>query len=120
MATVRVVNRTRNQVLAETALVADRFWSRCKGLLGRSHLAPGHGLVLLPAQAVHSLGMRFSIDVLHLDRAGRVLHIVAPLAPGRCGPFVRGSRTVVELPAGTVAPSGTAVGDQIDLIAAAP
>jgi uncharacterized protein len=114
---VRVVNETRGAVLAERAVVADTFWRRFKGLLGRDGLAPGEGMVIEPCGSIHMLGMRFAIDALHLDDRGRVVKVVRELAPNRLGPLVRRSRTVVELPAGTAAATGTAEGDRVVVVA---
>src|SRR5215218_1821036 len=111
---VRVLNITRAAVLAERADLADSFFARVRGLLGRSTLANGEGLVIRPCNAVHTLGMAFPIDVVHLDVDSRVLRVVANLRPWRLGPVVRGSRGVVELPAGTVTATGTRPGDVIE------
>ncbi len=112
---VRVENVTRHAVLAERADLADSFLARVRGLLGRSTLATGEGLVIRPCTAVHTLGMAFPIDAVQLDVDSRVLRVVANLRPWRVGPVVRGSWVVVELPAGTVATTGTRPGDVIDL-----
>lgn len=112
---MRVRNLTRGHDLADRAVLADGYWSRLRGLLGRDDLRPGEGLVLVPCSSVHMFGMRFAVDVLHLDRAGIILRTVPALRPWRVGPIVRGSHTVVELPAGRLAESGTAVGDTIEI-----
>jgi len=115
MPLVRVVNRTRGVALANRAELADRPWSRFLGLMGRRGWARSDGLVLQPEQWVHCFFMRMPIDVLHLDRDGRVCRVVPNLRPWRLGPLVPSSRTVVELPEGTLVRSGTAVGDVIVL-----
>ena len=115
---VRIVNESRGAVLATRATVADSFWTRLRGLLGRSELAAGDGLVIEPCSSVHMLGMRFPIDALHLDRSGMVLRIVPELAPNRFGPLVKGSHAVLELPAGTAAATGTVAGDRVVIAAA--
>jgi uncharacterized membrane protein (UPF0127 family) len=112
---VRIVNLTRRVVLAERADLADSFLTRARGLLGRSAPAPGEGLVIRPCNAVHTVGMTFSIDVIHLDADSRVLRVVADLRPWRFGPLVRGSRVVFELPAGTALATGTRQGDEVRL-----
>jgi uncharacterized membrane protein (UPF0127 family) len=116
---VRIANVTRGSVLADDARRADSFWARLKGLLGRASLEPGEGLVLEPATSVHMIGMRFSIDVLHLNREGEVVKVVPELKPGRLGPYVWRSRTVVELPAGVAAATDTRVGDRLVIEAVA-
>ncbi|WP_324250918.1 DUF192 domain-containing protein [Paraburkholderia saeva] len=54
-------------------LIADTAVERMRGLLGRDHLASAEGLLLRPCRSVHTFGMRFSIDVLFLDRDGCVV-----------------------------------------------
>ncbi len=115
---VRIVNESRGVVLATRASVADTFWSRFRGLLGRRELAEGEGLVIEPCSSVHMLGMKFAVDALHLDRSGSVLRVVPDLRPNRLGPLVRGSHTVLELPAGTAAATGTVAGDRVVIEAA--
>lgn len=112
-APVRIVNETRSAVLATEAEVADSFWTRFRGLLGRTGLAEGGGLVIAPCSSVHMLGMRFALDALYLDTDGAVVRSVPNLRPNRLGPLVRRTRTVIELPAGTIAATGTAEGDRI-------
>ena len=118
-ATASVFNLTRQRVLADRATRANTFWTRFRGLLGRDGLGSGEGLVIEPCNSVHMFGMRFALDVLHLDRHGTVVRILPELRPGQVGPLVWRSHTVVELPAGTVEASGTQLGDQIRIEAAA-
>lgn len=108
----RIVNLTRGTVLAERAELANTFARRLRGLIGRKPLPPGTGLVLQPSNAVHSFLMGFDIDVVHLDRDGRVLRVTRALPRGRVS-AARGGYSAVELPAGTVAGTGTEVGDII-------
>ncbi len=110
---MRVVNKTRQTVLVNSGRVAATPWSRLVGLLGQNHLDPGAGLLLRGEQAIHMLGMRFAIDVVYLDAEGHVLRAIDNLAPWRLGPFVRKSRDVLELPAGTLAATGTCEGDKL-------
>src|SRR5438552_3681205 len=113
--TVRIHNDTRQQTLADRAVRAESFRSRFRGLLGRSSLEPGEGMVFEPCNSVHMIGMRFAIDVLHLDRSGKVVRIVPSLRPNRLGPLVWRSHVVVELPAGTAHATDTHVGDQLSI-----
>lgn len=110
---MRVTNRTRKTILVEHGKVASSPWSRLVGLLGRREFMAGDGLLLLGEQAIHTLGMLFPIDVLFLDREHRVLRAVGGLAPLRLGPLVRGTRSVLELPVGTLAATQTCEGDEL-------
>jgi uncharacterized membrane protein (UPF0127 family) len=91
-------------------VVADSYWARLRGLLGRSGLEPGEGLLLWPANSVHTAFMRFPIDVVFLDRDLTVLDVVEGLPPWRVTAR-RGARAVLELGAGEAARQGIAPGD---------
>ena len=115
MAIVRIVNETRATDLATRATVADGFFSRMRGLLGRSALPQGEGLVIVPCKSVHAAFMRFPIDVLFLDRSGVVRHAMQ-LMPWRFSPVVPAAHLVLELPYGTIAAAATAPGDVIRMV----
>ena len=93
--------------------VADTSWSRMVGLLGKTGLDSGEGLLIIPSQAVHTVAMRFPIDVLFLDRNCRVIHVHPALAPFRVTGVHWRARCVLELPAGAIAQSATSVGDEL-------
>jgi protein-S-isoprenylcysteine O-methyltransferase Ste14/uncharacterized membrane protein (UPF0127 family) len=100
-------------VLADRLRVADTHWTRLRGLLGTRGLEPGEGLWIRPCNQVHMFGMRYPIDVVFLDDAGRVLRTVDALQPGCVSPRVRGAASVLELPAGTVARAGLTEGARV-------
>jgi uncharacterized membrane protein (UPF0127 family) len=110
-----IVNLTRGTVTCEDTVVADKALRRMRGLLGRSSLNPGHGMLLQPENMIHTAFMRFPIDVVLLDRNLHVLKIVEQLKPWRTASAKR-ARSVLELPAGEVKRTGVAVGDQLALI----
>ena len=64
-----------------TVLVADTFWTRFKGLLGTSSLEESQGLLLCNCNSVHMIGMRYSLDIIYLDKDGMILKIVENLKP---------------------------------------
>jgi uncharacterized protein len=78
--------------------LATRRRPRTRGLLGRTGL--DGALWLSPVRSVHTIGMRFPIDVALCDATGRVLHVIVPLVPGRATWPHRGIRVVVEAGAG--------------------
>jgi uncharacterized protein len=106
------VTRNDGVVVCEECLVAATPFTRMRGLLGRSSLPSGQGILLRPASSVHTFFMRFPIDVVFLDGELRVVEIAADLRPWRAA-GKRGTRAVLELPAGECARRGLAVGDQI-------
>ena len=115
MKRVKVLNTSRGVYLAEDAGLATGFLRRGLGLMFRKTLPEGTGLVLMPEGQVHMFFMRFPLDVVHADAQGTILRIAPGLKPWRLGPFVRKCRMVIELPAGTVARTGTREGDVLKL-----
>lgn len=63
--------------------LANNFLGRFRGLMLRSSLAPGQGLLITRCPSVHSLFMRFAIDVIYLDEAGLVTRCTSHLKPWR-------------------------------------
>jgi uncharacterized membrane protein (UPF0127 family) len=110
---VRIVNTTRGLELAANAQRADTFLTRLVGLLGRSSLKTGEALVIEPCSSVHTAFMRFTIDVVFIDKARHVVRVAPNMRPFRIGGLFSGARAVIELPKGTIEASGTARGDDL-------
>lgn len=109
-ATVQVSKSEGGAVLGDRVTVARSPLARLRGLLGRSGLARGEGLLIRPCNGVHTWGMQFSIDVVFLDARDCVLRLEPSLPPRRMVPWVRGARQALELPAGTAREAGVVVG----------
>ena len=108
-------NLDSGTVLASRVTVATRRLERAIGLLTRDRLDAGHGLLIVPCRGVHTCGMRFTIDIVVLSAAGRVVDAVADLRPWRFRFPRQGSFSVLELPAGTLMASQTQIGHRISL-----
>lgn len=90
--------------------VADTLWRQTVGLIGRDALTPDFGMWLQPCNGIHTLGMRFAIDVVFFDRTGTAIKSAAEVRPYRiCGPLMK-AHSVLELPAGALARSELAIG----------
>ena len=107
------MNRTRDAAFGEVR-VADTSLTRAVGLLGERALAPGDGLAIAPSQGVHTFGMFFPIDVVFLDGDWRVIAFRRAMRPFRLTRLYWRSSVVLELPAGTIEQTQTAVGDVVD------
>lgn len=113
MRLVTIENTARGATLATRAEWRRTMVGRGRGLLGRTGLEPGEGIVIDPCGSVHMFFMRFTIDIVFLDRQDRVVKIVHQLRPWRLAVGGRRAHRTLELPAGSVALTGTAVGDQL-------
>ncbi len=114
---VRIENATRGTVLAERCPVALSTRDRTVGLLRTPESALGDGLLIERSPSIHMFFMSYPIDAIFLDRHQRVAHIVTDLRPWRVVAWARGARDCFEAPVGTVARSGTIIGDQLRLTA---
>ena len=106
------LQRQDGRVVCEHLLVAARPLRRMRGLLGRTGLPEGEGILLRPAGSVHTFFMRFAIDVVFLDRDLVVVGIEPELAPWRTAGR-RGAKSVVELASGECERRGLLVGDRL-------
>ncbi len=107
-------NQTRNTVLATAAEIADTSAKRRTGLLKHERLEPGEGLWIVPCESVHTFFMKFAIDLVYLDKNRKVRKTRNAVAPWRLSGCLF-AHSVVELPAGTVAQTGTKPGDQLEM-----
>lgn len=88
--------------IARRVHMAYSFQSRCLGLLSRSVMQKEEGLLLVPGGTVHTLGMRFPIDIVFLNRQMRILGLAEHVRPWRIRMAPRGTRRVLELAAGQI------------------
>jgi hypothetical protein len=95
---------------AYEARFATRFWERVRGLIGR----PPEVLVIPSRGQVHTFGMRYPIDVLFCDGSWKVVYVIRDLPRRRVSRFVRGTRFVIEAPAGLLI--DVIEGDDLDYV----
>ena len=102
-------------MLGKRIRVAETSWSRLVGLLGERGLEPGTGLLIIPSQSIHTIGMRFAIDVVFVDRNWQVIHLRPAMVPYRVTGLYWKASFVLELPVGVISQSSTVIGDQLSL-----
>jgi uncharacterized protein len=111
MSMIRVLNRTRNTVLGHRVRLADDLARRLRGFLFRPAPSPGEGILLSPCRAVHMFGVRFPLDVVFISAQGQVVATYRDLGPWGRSALHGSALHALELPAGTIRATGTAVGD---------
>ncbi len=85
-------------------------WERMRGLLGRSALQSGEGLLLEPCASVHTIGMHYPLDLAFIDERGLVRKLVRGLRPWRCS-SVWNARATLEMSLGQIDACGLREGD---------
>jgi len=112
---MKIVNRTKNVVLAEDIILASRPIARIKGLLGSKELRPGQAMVLRPCNSIHTFFMRFAIDVLFVGKKNQVVKALCGLPPFRLSNIYFQASCAIELPTGTITATKTTVGDILQI-----
>lgn len=82
--------------------IAATFGSRFMGLMFRKSLPEGSGLLLMPCSSIHMCFMRMALDIVYIDASLRVTGVEQGLRPWRLGRAAKGTKLVLELPAGTL------------------
>ncbi|MEN6391475.1 MAG: DUF192 domain-containing protein [Syntrophomonas sp.] len=103
MEKVQIISGENGTVIADNGIVADTFWRRFRGLLGRSEYTCGEALLIKPCSSVHTVGMKFAIDVLFVSAQNEIIYIIEAMPARRFSPWIKNASYVVELPAGRVA-----------------
>jgi uncharacterized protein len=109
-ATFVKVRTTAGVVVCERCEIPESSFGRARGLLGRSGLGAGEGMLIDRAGSVHMFFMRFPIDVVFLARDRTVVGVKHRLAPWHVA-GARGAVASLELPAGRAAEVGVERGD---------
>jgi uncharacterized protein len=108
-------NVTRGTLLGDQIRLARTAAERSVGLLRTPSLERGAGLWIERAPSIHMFFMRYAIDAVFVSNTGRVTKVVESLKPWRVVWWASGARDCLELPVGTVAETGTRIGDQVVL-----
>ena len=115
MKIVRLVRHGDNATVIDRLWVARSIMERTQGLLARPQLQDGEGLMLAPCSSVHTVGMRYPIDVAFLDRHGVVRKCVPNLKVFRmAGCF--GAETTLEVLGGGLQRASIKVGDKLIMV----
>lgn len=108
---MRIINQTKNTLVAERAQIADTIVSRLVGLLTRASLSPQEGLVITECRQIHMFFMRFAIDVIFVNRDNKVVGLVRNIKPFRMSRYFFRAKKALELPVGVINSSLTEKGD---------
>jgi uncharacterized protein len=110
---VFVYNKSKETFLAFRVRVADSVFGRLVGLLGRRSLQPDSGVWIVPSNAVHTIGMLFSFDLVLIDKNFKVVGLRELVRPFKVTWPNHRAESVLELPAHSIFRSRTQIGDQL-------
>jgi uncharacterized membrane protein (UPF0127 family) len=110
---MKVQVKHREKILSNNILVADDPVSRVIGLMFKKS-PKGDGLLLEPCNSIHTFFMRYSLDVIFLNKSNVVVKIIRDLKPWRMTFIYFKARKTLELPAGKL-PSDIKEGDVLEV-----
>lgn len=93
--------------------MADSFFTRLKGLMFRKEPIQNEGLWIIPCNSVHMFFMKFSIDVVLLNKQNEVVKVYSRLRPWGMTKPIKAAYSTLELPAGAIEQLGIRVGSII-------
>jgi uncharacterized membrane protein (UPF0127 family) len=106
------ITHTQQSDVHFTVKWAKTLWRRFVGLLTTPRLGENQGLLLSPCHSVHTIGMRYALDLVFLDKNKKVVKCVSHLKPNRAA-SASGAYYTLELPSGTIERNQVRVGDQL-------
>jgi uncharacterized protein len=106
-------NVTRQSFINLGVTVAGTPLARLRGLLGKVRMRSDEAVWVVPSHGIHTIGLRFAIDVIYLDAQMRVVYEIENVGPLRIPPVKWNCASVLQLPARSIFDSGTQVGDQL-------
>jgi uncharacterized membrane protein (UPF0127 family) len=110
---VKVINKTRSTIIAESVKIADTPASRLIGLLKHSTISPHEALIITHTRSIHMFFMRFAIDVIFVDKNFRVVGLVKNIKPFRMSPYFWRAHYAIEAAPETISSSRTEMGDEV-------
>lgn len=108
-----IYNVTKGTNLTQKVTIADNVLARSAGLLGTHQPDPEKVLYLVPCKAVHTFGMKYSLDLVFLDIQGKVIKVVENLRPNQMTNLVPGANCALEFSPNTLAANQIEVGDEL-------
>lgn len=101
-----------SELLIEHVWRADTVLTRARGLLGRLPLEMNQGLVIAPCSSIHTIGMRYALDIVFVDAVGSVIKLYSHLGKWRTA-IAMGATWTLELKAGEISRLNIAIGDKL-------
>lgn len=104
------------QLMVDQLMIAESFWHRAKGLLGRKKLLEKEALWIKPCNNIHTFFMNFPIDCVFVDKRLKIVKLKSHINAFKIiGPFWK-AHSVFEMPAGSINQFQLKTGDQFYVV----
>ena len=112
---MKITNISKNTIIGSNINIANTFYKRLIGLMFKKSINKDEGLLISPCNSIHMFFMKFSIDVIFIDKNDKILYVLEDFKPWRISKIVLGSKYVLELPPKTIKNTLTTIGDIIKI-----
>lgn len=109
----KAINLSTGEVIADKVKIAQDFKSRSIGLLNRTSMGEEEGLLIKPCNSIHTFFMKFPIDVLFLDKNGKIVKLKTSMRPWRLADCLLKAFMTLELSPGKIIKTKLKPGDLI-------
>jgi uncharacterized protein len=113
MSFVRVRNASTQRDFGRRIRLANNVLTRARGLIARSKLKEGEGILMKPCQALRMTRFTQKVDVIMVGPDDKILALYPSLEPGEKTSWHARARYAVEVPPGTIAQTDTRIGDEV-------
>jgi uncharacterized protein len=108
-----IICKKNNLVISDNVKYADTFFLKLKGLLVRNSIDKNECLIILDAKQIHSFFMKFSIDIIFLDKNKRVIALYNDFSPYKLTKIFFNSKYVLELHKGAIKEKNIQINDEL-------
>lgn len=113
---MQLYNESKQAIILEKLTIADSFFKRLIGLLGKKEISADEGIFINPCKSIHTFFMKFPIDVVFLDKSQKVIFIQECIQPNKVTPFIKKSKTVIEMKGNKIKKDGIiSMGDYLKI-----
>ena len=113
---MKLINKKNDKILANNLKIADNFFKRLIGLLGRKALDKGEGLHIIPCNSIHSFFMKFNFDAIFLNKNNEVVYLIEEMPAWHVSKICFSAYSVVELQSGVIKETETSISDVLEFL----
>lgn len=110
---VIIKNITKQNIIAENGNITSGFYDRFKGLMGKKEIKHDEALIIKPCNSIHMFFMKFSIDVIFIDKNDRVCEMIKNIKPWKVSKIIKEAKYVIELKSDKINNHNIEIGDLI-------
>ena len=111
---MKLINKNNGKILADNLKIADNFFKRLQGLLGKNSFNEGDGLHIIPCTSIHSFFMKFRFDAIFLNKNNEIVYLIQNMPAWRVSKICFSGYSVVELPSGVIKETEISIGDVLE------